>query len=159
MKQFVTLFVGFALIATACGQVTFGEECMKSTAPEYTDCWVAFGSPDCWCYEYQCRGDADGLWEGSAFQGFKKVFGNDVTILLLSFGVKEPPKGPGILSIPGGICADFDHAEEGSAFQGFKRVGGADVTILLANFCIKEPPKGLGLPSCPSTNYNFFLTP
>jgi len=133
-------------------------DCMKSTAPEYAE-WLALGGPDCWCYEWQCKGDADGAEEGSAFAGFKKVFNVDTTALIAAYGIKEAPKGPGILSLADGVCADFDHALEGSAFAGFKRVFNNDTTILIANYGIKEPPKGPGVPSCASTNYNFFITP
>ncbi len=38
---------------------------MKNTHPDYA-AWDAAGKPDCWCYEYNCRGDADGIQEFGA---------------------------------------------------------------------------------------------
>ena len=133
-------------------------ECVKKTAPFYAD-WVMFGKPNCWCYEYQCRGDANGKQEGSAFGGYRRVFNVDLAMFLAAYGVLEPTKGPGILSITDGICSDFNHAQEGSAFGGYRRVFNADLAIFLANYGILEPTKGPGIISCPSADYNFFVTP
>ena len=139
---------------------TFGElsECVSSTAPFYAD-WVAFGKPDCWCYEYQCRGDANGTKEGSTFGGYRWVFNADLAMFLAAYGVLEPTKGPGILSITDGICSDFNHAQEGSAFGGYRRVFNADLAIFLANYGILDPTKGPGLTSCAGPDYNFFIVP
>lgn len=136
-----------------CGAVTVGgdPECFSSAAGQkYTD-WLAFGSPDCWCYQRQCRGDADGASEGSAFFGIKWVFNNDLNLFLTAYGVLEAPKGLGILSVANGICADFDHAAEGSAFFGIKRVFNNDLNIFLASYNVAEPTKGPGVPVCPLT--------
>ena len=133
-------------------------EAIKETAPFYDD-WAAFGKPDCWAYEYQCRGDADGLQEGSSFGGYRRVFNNDLNIFLSAYGVLEPPKGPGILTISNGICADFDHQQEGSSFGGYRRVFNNDLNIFLQYYGVLEPPKGPGIPPCDGANYNFFITP
>jgi hypothetical protein len=114
--------------------------------PQYQD-WVDLGKPNCWCYAKQCYGDADGYLQGSAIFGFKYVSTDDLIILAAAWQINEPPKGLGVGSIPGGVCADFDHKAQGSAVFGFKRVSTDDLIILANNWQINEPPKGLGVPA------------
>ncbi len=145
--------------ADACGTIAFQPtECVNSAAPFYAD-WVAFGKPACWCYAANCKGDANGTREGTSFAGYKKVYTQDLAILLAAFGVLEPPKGPGIATIPNGICADFSRTREGTSFAGYKRVYTQDLAILLASFGVLEPPKGPGIGDCTGPNYNFFVEP
>ncbi len=146
--------------ADDCGTIAAPQptECVSSTAPFYAD-WVAFGKPACWCYAANCKGDADGKTEGTAFGGYKRVYTKDLAILLAAYNVLEPPKGPGIATIPNGICADFDRKAEGTAFGGYKRVYTKDLAILLANYNILEPPKGPGIGDCAGPDYNFFVEP
>jgi hypothetical protein len=113
------------------------------------DDWIAFGMPDCWCCRYQCRGDADCLPQGTSKMGYVRVGTNDLTILANAWQVKEPPNGPGILSVPNGICADFDHAAQGTLKMGYVRIGTNDLTILANRWQIKEPPVGPGILECP----------
>jgi len=120
-------------------------ECLLPNAPGYA-AWVAFGKPDCWCFMTQCHGDADGVTEGSTITGKKRVFIADLNQLIAAWNVLEPPKGPGILSVPNGICADFGHDQEGSGITGIKRVFISDLNILIANWNVLEPPKGPGVP-------------
>lgn len=142
---------------TAQVLVTFiDQEPINSAAPFYAD-WVAWGKPDCWAYAKNCKGDFDGLLQGSAFAGYVAVGTNDLNAFLPAFNIKEPPKGPGIA--PAQICADFDHAQQGSAFAGYVRVGTNDLNILLANFNIKEPTKGPGIGDCAGPDYNYFVEP
>jgi len=111
--------------------------------------WLSVGKPDCWCYPRQCHGDADGLKQGSAFAGYMYVATNDLDVVIDAWQVKEPPKGPGIATIPNGICADFDHAKQGSAFAGYMRVSTNDLNVLISSWQVKEPPKGPGVdPNC-----------
>jgi len=133
----------------------FVNEAIKSTAPFYND-WVTYGKPACWAFQRQCNGDATGTQEGNAVTGYKWVFNGDLNVLLTAYNVAEAPKGPGIDSIPNGICADFDHAREGNAVTGYKRVFNADLNILLANYNVAEAPKGAGVPVCDGTHYNFW---
>ncbi|MHC5120835.1 MAG: hypothetical protein ACYSO7_04890 [Planctomycetota bacterium] len=130
------------------GTITVPTDCIAPAAATYAD-WVSLGKPDCWCYEKQCNGDVDGLSVGSKLKGFAHVETNDLNVLLAAWNVKEPTKGPGILSIPNGVCADFDHVAVGSKLKGFARVETNDLNLLLANWQIKEPTKGPGVPSCP----------
>jgi len=125
------------------------EECYAGQ-PYYDD-WVAFGSPECWCYPRQCHGDADGLAQGTLKLGFKYVDTWDLDIMSAGWQVKEPPKGPGIagLSAHGvpAICADFDHLAQGTLKLGFKRVDTWDLDLMSAYWQVKEPPKGTGTPA------------
>lgn len=111
--------------------------------------WVQFGKPQCWCYERNCRGDANGKPEGTTKTGIKYVYLADLALLTLSYNVAEPPKGPGIMSIPNGICADFNRDPEGTTKTGIKRVYLNDLGILTINYNVAEPPNGPGVPLCP----------
>jgi hypothetical protein len=84
-----------------------------------------------------------------------------LNVLISAWTVREPPKGPGILSIPNGICVDFArNLVGGGPSMGFSRVTTADLNILIANWNIKEPPKAPGIPSCMDTGYyNFVVNP
>jgi hypothetical protein len=117
-----------------CGQVDY-------------DQWWLLGAPACWCYLRQCHGDADDLMGGSSKTGFYAVGPTDLNILIAGWLVKEPGFGPGIASIPNGICADFAHDQGGSAKTGFYRVGPTDLNILIANWLVKEPGFGPGIPA------------
>jgi hypothetical protein len=145
---------------TQTGIVKFGTPplCVKDTAPFYND-WVAFGKPNCWCYARNCKGDADGLKQGSAVTGYWFVGTNDLNILVAAWQVKEAPKGPGIATIANGICADFARDKQGSAVTGYWRVGTNDLNKLVASWQIKEAPKGAGVADCGTTDYNFFVNP
>jgi len=128
-----------------------GDECITPDKPDYND-WVAMGKPACWCFTTHCKGDADGLKEGTVKGGYKRVFINDLNVLIAGWNVLEPPQGPGIDTVAGGICADFDHAQEGTVKGGYKRVFINDLNILIANWNILEPPQGPGIATdCPGT--------
>ena len=120
-------------------------ECFPSSDPGYND-WVAFGKPECWCYARQCHGDADGKKQGNPFTGYEYVGGDDLLVLIAAWQVKEDPKGPGILSVEDGICADFNHDRQGNPFTGYERVGGDDLNVLIGSWQVKEDPKGPGIP-------------
>jgi len=126
-----------------CISVTL--DCFPSDHPDYDE-WVAVGKPDCWCYPRQCHGDADGGKEGSPKAGYWYVGAPDLSIFVTAYLVKEPPKGPGIASIPNGICCDFAHDQEGSPKAGYWRVGATDLSRFVAYYLVKEPPKGPGVP-------------
>jgi len=119
--------------------------CFPVNDPDFVD-WLEVGAPDCWCYARQCHGDADGDRQASSFSGYMWVSTDDLRVLINAWQVKEPPKGPGILTIPNGICADFDHQRQGSAFAGYMRVSTNDLAILIGSWQVKEPPKGPGIP-------------
>lgn len=112
------------------------EECMKTSHPDY-DVWESaeIGKPACWCYEYQCEGDADGL----AQFGFW-VLSDDLNILAGAYGQALSAGDPG-------LCADFDHAAQ----FGF-RVLSDDLNILAGNY-------GQTVSSCEPTHFNFYEVP
>ena len=93
--------------------------------------WVSVGKPNCWCYAWQCKGDADGLTEGSAKTGgVYHVGANDLNVL--TGGWKKLDTDPAFAA---NICADFDHQTEGSAKTGgVYHVGANDLNILIANW-------------------------
>ncbi|MEJ5259793.1 MAG: hypothetical protein WHS88_06345 [Anaerohalosphaeraceae bacterium] len=145
--------------ASACANIASApQECVNSAAPFYA-AWVQFGKPNCWCYARNCRGDADGLSQGNVLQGYAYVFTNDLNVLLAAYGVRESPKGPGIMSVPNGICADFARDQQGNVLQGYARVFTNDLNIFLSYYNVREAPKGPGVPTCDGPNYNFFVTP
>ena len=128
-------------------------DCVKSkyeggNAQHYAD-WVGYGKwnkPDCWCYKYQCRGDADGLKVG-----MYRVQANDFNIFISAFN-----KGDLKLDQTK-ICADFDHKK-----VGMYRVQADDLSELTKYFNKSE----LKRPVCPldwdgdgDDDYNFWITP
>jgi hypothetical protein len=121
-------------------------ECFPDCHPHYPE-WAAVGGPDCWCYPWQCHGDADGELGGSEKTGQYHVGPADLNVLIGSWLVKEPPHGTGIASVPNGICADFAHDQGGSEKTGIYRVGPSDLNILITNWLLKEPPHGTGVPA------------
>lgn len=129
-----TLGEDIALTGTLTGTITVAvTECVKSTASFYTD-WVNYGKPDCWCYQRQCRGDANGTQSGPYW-----VSGADLTIFKNAFNKTDG-------SLPaGGICADFNHAASGPY-----RVSGADLTIFKTYFNKAEA----SVPVCDAADYN-----
>lgn len=112
--------------------------------PDYAE-WLSVGAPVSWTYSRQCKGDTDGLFQGSSLTGYMTVFTNDLSVLIGAFKIKEPPEGPGLYM--DGLAADFDHKKAGSPYVGYYRVGTSDACILASNFGIKEPPKGPGVPA------------
>jgi hypothetical protein len=144
-------------------------DCFPSALTEQYADWVAMGKPGCWCGSgdpnanpRQCHGDATGEPpEGGAKTGYWYVGLGDLNILVSAWKVLEPavdptPSGPGIATIPGGICADFSHSAEGGAKTGYWRVGLGDPNILVGSWKVLEPaveptPSGPGVAAdCPN---------
>jgi beta-lactam-binding protein with PASTA domain len=130
-----------------CGSdvnIAVSAQCMKaSTTPASirTD-WNTWGQPACWCYAKQCRGDADGI-----LMGPYPVGGADLTLFKQCYLKVNTV----LVTIPNGICCDFDHVPMGPY-----RVGGNDLTIL-KQYYLKV---GSVVPVCPlSPNYNFWCVP
>ena len=122
-------------------------ECVKSDAPFYTE-WVGAGKnwdkPDCWCYEYNCRGDADGVKIG--------LFRINSTDL----GLFADAYNKGDLKMdPVRICSDFDHIK-----VGLFRVNSADLGIFATNYNkgdLKVAPCPLDWDGDTDDDYNFWL--
>jgi hypothetical protein len=129
-------------LVVGCGNYG-GEDCLPSDHEDY-DIWVAVGKPDCWCYPRQCRGDADGMAQGSPIFGMMYVGTNDLAVLIDAWKVLEPPKGPGVTKAQ--LCADFNHDDQGSPIFGLMRVGTDDLAVLIDHWKVLEAPKGPGVP-------------
>jgi hypothetical protein len=122
-------------------------ECYKNPLnADYAE-WDAVGKPNCWCYTRQCHGDADNAMGGGPKTGYYAVGPGDLNILIAGWLVLEPGFGPGIGSIPNGICADFAHDQGGGPKTGYYRVGPSDLNILIASWLVLEPGFGPGIPA------------
>ncbi len=119
--------------------------CLPECHPDYAE-WLSVGAPESWCFPRQCRGDTDGLFEGTMLGGRYYVGQLDLALIISAWSVKEPPYGPG-LSIEQ-FAADFDHRKSGSPYTGYTRIGTNDYCIFLEYFHVKEPPVGPGVPEC-----------
>jgi hypothetical protein len=109
--------VSDSLVATAtCAP----PECYKDTSPSYAAWKDTFGMPDCWCYQRQCRGDADGLKAGLYW-----VYTNDLNVLKGAYQKNDTTLKNIVVNGVKGICADFDHTK-----SGLYRVYTADLNIL-----------------------------
>lgn len=111
-----------------------GTECMMDTHPDYA-AWEAAGKPDCWCYEFNCKGDAD----GKAQFGYQ-VLSDDLAILAAAYG-------QALASGAAGHCADFDR----QAQFGY-RVLSDDLAILAGAY-------GQAVASCDATYINEWIVP
>jgi hypothetical protein len=134
--------------------------------------WVAAGRPECWCYQAQCRGNADGITNGSSKAGYYHVGPDDFNTIVAAwdttvtpqYWVKEPPFGPGIATRSynhpvhgptGAICANFNRTRDGSSKAGYYYVGPNDFGRIVASwdmtstpmYWTKEPPFGPGIPT------------
>lgn len=116
---------------------TFNTDCYKSTSTAYA-AWVTFGKPACWCYQRNCRGDADGIKTGAAW-----VAGPDLTVLKSALGKTDTQ----LLAITNGICADFDRVKTGAA-----RVAGPDLTRMKGYIGKTET----NVPVCDVATVNFW---
>lgn len=112
-------------------------ECLKITAPEYNT-WAAWGKPDCWCYDRQCRGNVDG----------KKTFLRYVSSTDLDLFKQAYNKTDSALAlVPNGMCANLDHAKTFLRF-----VSSTDLDIFKTYYNKTDA----SVPVCPMTNINFW---
>ena len=133
----------------ACGSIVVVTDCFPIGHPDYA-AWDEVGKPDCWCYEFQCRGDANGKTE---FAGAVRVLTVDLDILVSAYGQPIEAMTSSM------ACADFDHAGE---FGNSVRVLTNDLAALIASY--GQPTANV--PSCPMDwdgdsidDYNFWITP
>jgi len=114
--------------AAGCDLVPPQLDCLiggNAGTSEKTD-WVAWGSPNCWCYCRQCRGDTDG----------KKSGANWVTNLdLITFSNAYGKTDAQLKLVTNGICADLNHKKAGT------RVGNPDLVIFSAYYGKGVPPR------------------
>ena len=114
-------------------------DCFDSGHADY-GAWVTAGKPDCWCYEYQCEGDADGLQLGNPKDGYFYVENADLTLLLNSWKITSGVN----------VCADFTRSTDGNPKDGYFQVENADLTILLNHW--KNDGTLVGGGSCGGTD-------
>lgn len=92
--------------------------------------YVAAGKdPSCWCWQYQCHGDADNNETLPIFiEGEYRVYDGDLTMLSNNWKkstTSTPVANP---------CADFDHTEEEIFIEGTYSIYDGDLTILCNNW-------------------------
>lgn len=116
------------------GPVEGEPDCFDSGHADY-DLWASIQKPDCWCYKYQCHGDADGMKTGDIKNGFFHVTFPDITALVAAWQANTDAAALGDY-VPGGIgiCSDFERDETGDIKNGYFRVSFPDITTLVANW-------------------------
>ncbi len=140
MKKIVCALVVLTLALPASATT-----CLSDTAPEFAD-WQAWGEMNCWCYQYQCRGDIDGTKVG-----FWRVQALDLATFRAAFFQMDGP----LAAVPNGICADLDHSR-----IGYWHVGAPDLALFRMYFLQLDA----AVPSCDADPvytgpYNFWTSP
>ena len=153
--------------------VASGDSPESNSSTTYAE-WAAVGKPRCWCYQAHCRGNADGITDGSSKGGYYVVAPDDFNIIVSAwdtsvspqFWIAEPTFGAGIatksftrtdigVTYPA-ICANFNRMKEGSTKGGYYYVGPDDFNRIVAawditatpeQFWVAEPTFGVGIPS------------
>ncbi len=99
-------------------------ECLPSSYSTFND-WDALGRPDCWCWPYQCDGDADGATETALKY---RIYGKDLGLVVENWRrkINDPLLDP---------CADIDHKSE--TFLEY-RVYGRDLAKIVENWKKKD---------------------
>jgi C1A family cysteine protease len=109
------------------GVYLYDDDCFPTCHPDYGK-WVYVDEPECWCYDRQCHGDADGQCQGKQCYW---VSTNDLDILLAAWNKPlEQLSGDE-------ICADFDHQAQGKQRY---RVSTDDLDILMSYWHIPDGP-------------------
>jgi hypothetical protein len=127
---------------------TEASECVRSTAAFYAT-WAQFVRPNCWGFQRNCRGDANGAASGG---GANRVWVNstDLSIFSAAYNLKEAPLAAVVVGGVPGICADNNRAASGG---GANRVwvNSTDLGIFSTYYNLKEA----SVPVCsgPATNY------
>jgi hypothetical protein len=101
-----------------------------ATAAALYDRYVAEGEdPSSWCWQYQCRGDADGLEETVFISGTFRTYQADLNLLIISW--KLTPESEPAAADP---RADINHAEESVFISGTYSVYQQDLNELITNW-------------------------
>jgi hypothetical protein len=139
---------GAELVSSGCAPAP-SAECMAGTNPAKT-AWDAWGQPDCWCYQRNCRGDINGIKTGPFW-----VQSLDKTAFRAAFNKNDIA----LAGIANGICADLNRAKTGPF-----RVQALDKGIFRTYFNQSEtivkvcsgPGSGNDEDPLPNTEYNFW---
>jgi hypothetical protein len=129
-----------------------GLACMADGHPDF-DVWQSVGSPDCWCYERNCRGDTNDAQEYDMFW----VLNIDVDNYAAAYGQTVMTGNM--------ICADFARDIEYDMF----RVLNNDLPILVTYYGDTATPpcsgpgsdtgNGEDTGSLPNSHFNFWTHP
>jgi len=105
------------------------------------DEWVSVGEPECWCYQYQCHGDADNIQQPAGkFNNPPKHWVGSPDLGILSAGWRLPDDDENFDTF---ICADFNRTQEPAGkFNNppAHRVGSPDLGILSAYYRLEVVP-------------------
>jgi len=119
--------------------------CYNDPCVARQNAWVQFGRPDCWCYQRQCRGDADGLIQLSAFW----VYTYDLAILRAGYMKTDVQLMTIVSNGKPGICGDACRDKQLATF----RVYTYDLARLRQYYM-----KTVGsIPVCDSNVVNFWM--
>jgi len=104
--------------------------CFPSQHPDY-NIWVSVGKPACWCYRYQCKGDANGYFDGKDADGERRWV-DLADLIIFGAGWLKVDTEAGFNTW---ICADFDHTFDGKDQDGLRKwVNLPDLTIFGAGW-------------------------
>ena len=113
-----------------CDDITVAAGCVDQFSGAaltlYNDYVANSADPSCWCWQYQCEGDADNGTEDVFIEGTYRIYDADLT--LLSNNWKKAP------SSGANPCADFDHMSEDVFIEGTYSIYDGDLTILSNNW-------------------------
>ena len=111
------------------------ETCHFTSQCEGYQDWLTLGMPTCWCWPYQCDGDADGQTE-TAFK--YRIYNTDLSTVVKNWKKK-------ITDATLNPCADIDHKAE-TAFK--YRVYTADLGKVVGNWKKKDADLPGDCPRC-----------
>jgi len=128
-------------------------EAVKSTAAFYS-VWASWSRPNCWAYQRNCHGDADGAQVAAGKGGVPPAHWTgspDLGILSAAWQKSDTV----LATVTNGICADFDRAQVAAGKGGVPpahRVGSPDLGILSAYWQKADATNTV----CPNTDYNYW---
>lgn len=120
-------------------------ECVKSTAGIYAR-WEQKLKPKCWCYQFNCRGDINGLVDGPFPVGLGDLA--DLLAAVNKLDFQLPASLPTSGNSP--FCADLNRLQDGPFAVGLGDLGELLKYVNKLSFQV---------PVCPMDDYNFWETP
>ena len=138
-------------------------DCMQElgvdiTHPDIYAMFLLAGSPECWCREHQCHGDADGTFTGKDVDGKRIWVGLSDLDIFAPCWLKTEGEYPAIhdtfppeiIEQGGCYCADFDRAFMGKDVDGKRIWVGLGDAEILSNVWQK---KEADMPPIPCNGY------
>jgi hypothetical protein len=138
-------------IAGDCATLVLPDDGCVIADSDRNAAWVLAGSPDCWCEERQCKGDADNFFEGTSKTGYYAVGAEDLKVLAAGWGILDGSLATVVEPDTGreAGCANFNNnvvgtdgllgGKEGTSKTGYYQVGSLDLDILAANWGVLDP--------------------